>query len=146
MWSSEPSRRFDGVPIALVRPPEPVSTAAAYAAFDCDPQPTASAQGVIAALEARDVAALGAALFNNMTAASAAVVPAVAEALAWTRSQDGVLGAAVAGSGSAVFAVARDSEAAEAVASAGAARGWWTAATSLAASGVQVHDDTRGFE
>ncbi len=139
-------RALDGVPIVLVKPPEPVSTAAAYAAFDDDPQPAASPAGVIAALENRDVAVLGAALFNNMTAASAAVVPAVAEALAWIRSHDGVFGAAVAGSGSAVFAMVGDGRAAQVVASAGAAKGWWTAATSLAASGVQVHGDTRGFE
>ena len=106
-WSSEPSRRSPASRSLLVRPPEPVSTAAAYAAFDADPQPEASAEAVIAALEARDAGgAWRGALQQHRPRHRATVVPAVAEALAWTRSQDGVLGAAVAGSGSAVFAVA----------------------------------------
>ncbi len=133
-----------GVPVVLVRPPQPVSTAAAYAAFDAAPVAGASPDQVVAALEDGDAASLGAALVNNLEVASATVVPAVADALAWTRAARGVLGAAVAGSGSAVFAIVDSDAAAESIRQAAARKGWWGAATHLGACGVTVHDDTRG--
>jgi len=137
-------RPFAGVPVALVRPPEPVPTPAAYGAFDADPRLPRPSDAVVAALEAADPVRLAAALFNNLEAASSAVVPAVAEAIAWTRLQDGVLGAAVAGSGSAVFAIVSSEKDAQVVAGAARSRGWWAAATRLGGSGVRVHDDMRG--
>jgi len=135
---------MEGVPVALVRPQQPVPTAAAYAAFDADPKPGRAATPVVEALQARDAARLASALFNNMESASCTVVPAVAEAIAWTRSQEGVAGAVVAGSGSAVFAIVDTGERAHAIAGAARSRGWWGAATRLAGEGVRVHDDTRG--
>ena len=135
-----------GVPVALVRPIQPVSTAAAYSAFDADPVAGVSPEGVIAALEAADASALGAALFNNLEVASASVVPAVADALAWTRRARGVLGAAVAGSGSAVFAIVETDEVARTIAASAERRGWWGAATRLGAHGATVYDDTRGIK
>jgi 4-diphosphocytidyl-2-C-methyl-D-erythritol kinase len=131
-------------PVVLVRPPEPVPTAAAYRAFDAAPAPAGDASAVIAALEARDEAALGAALDNNLAAAAAAVVPAVADALAWVQGQAGVLGATVAGSGSAVFALVYDADTAESIAARAAARGWWSAASRLSAAGARATDEEGG--
>ena len=98
-----PDVAFD---VALVKPGVPVSTAAAYARST----PTRSPLGDLTARRRRarrpgDLQALGAALSNNMTEASVSLVPEVGEALAWMQAQPGVLGALVAGSGSAVFAV-----------------------------------------
>jgi len=135
-----------GTPVVLVRPPLPVSTAAAYRAFDAAPVAAEEPDAAIAALETGDVTALGRALANNLEAASAAVVPEVADALAWTRTATGVLGAAVAGSGSAVFAIVESDHAAAAIARAAEDRGWWSAATRLGASGVRVDHDTGGVE
>lgn len=133
-------------PVAVVRPPEPVPTAAAYAAFDADPRPTRSADSVVAALVSSDRASLAAALFNNMEAASSAVVPAVEDALAWIRAQRGVAGAAVAGSGSAVFAIVAEDGDAQRIARDAGDRGWWAAATQLADHGARVCDDARGSQ
>ena len=55
---------------------------------------------------------MAAALSNNLTAASAELVPEVADALAWVGGQPGVLGAAMAGSGSAMFALCEDASSA----------------------------------
>lgn len=137
---------MSGVPIALVRPERPVPTAAAYAAFDAAPVAAGHADDVQAALAASDVPALAAALSNNLEAASSAVVPAVAEAIAWVREREGVLGAAVAGSGSAVFAVCDSNESTDRVARDALERGWWGAASSLRAGGVEVSDRNGGRE
>jgi 4-diphosphocytidyl-2-C-methyl-D-erythritol kinase len=126
--------------IVLVKPPASVATAAAYSAFDADPQPTRSADAVLAALDAGDAAALGAALSNNMVSASSALVPPVAEAIAWVRAQPGVLGATMAGSGSAVFALCADDAAASRIARGAVERGWWGVGTRTRASGVAVND------
>lgn len=124
------------VPVVLVRPDQPVATAAAYAAFDADPQPAGTPDAVVAALEGADVVALGAALANNMEAASSSLVPAVGEALAWVKSREGVLGGAMAGSGSAVFALCASPEAAQAIAEDARSRGWWSHATQTRRGGV----------
>jgi 4-diphosphocytidyl-2-C-methyl-D-erythritol kinase len=124
----------------LVRPPRPVSTAAAYAAFDRDPAEASSPDAVIAALEKRDAAGLGRAVVNNLTAAAISIVPEVADALAWVRCSEGVTGAAVCGSGSAVFALCDSSGAAQTIADEALGKGWWALATALGDSGVVVHE------
>lgn len=131
-------------PVLLVRPARPVSTAAAYRAFDAAPSPAADESETVEALVARDVDALARALANNMEAASVAVVPEVGEALAWVRTQHGVLGAAVAGSGSAVFALVTSSERTRALADEAAANGWWSVATSLRQPSVCVAEEGSG--
>ncbi len=73
--------------------------------------------------EAGDVAGLAAALTNNLTAASAQLVPEVLDALAWVGGQPGVLGAAMAGSGSATFALCEDAASAAGIAAGGARPG-----------------------
>jgi 4-diphosphocytidyl-2-C-methyl-D-erythritol kinase len=134
-----PNVRFD---VALIKPDVPVSTAAAYRAFDADPQPLGDLRGVADALRVGpDVVALGASLSNNMTTASVSLVPEVGEALEWMKAQDGVLGALVAGSGSSVFAVCGDAACAQRIAADAAARGLWSAATATRSTGVHVTDD-----
>lgn len=129
---------LDGAPVALVRPPAPVPTARAYAAFDADPQAPGTPEAVLAALAAHDVGALGAALANNLERAASVVVPAVGEALAMAAAMPGVAGAAVAGSGSAVFALCDTVDAARSVAAAAVERGWWGEVTALRGAGVTV--------
>jgi 4-diphosphocytidyl-2-C-methyl-D-erythritol kinase len=125
-------------PLVLVRPPAGVPTAAAYRAFDEAPAPLSSPQPVIDALQSSDTQVLARALANNMQNASSAVVPEVGETLAWVRQQDGVLGALVAGSGSAVFGLTENDQAAEKIVVEAAARGWWGTATRLRPRGVEV--------
>jgi 4-diphosphocytidyl-2-C-methyl-D-erythritol kinase len=129
--------------LAIVSASAPVSTAAAYAAFDAAPRSAAPGpRGVTDALVFRDPAALGAALFNNMAPVASGLVPPVAETLSFMRSADGCLGATVAGSGSSVFGVFAQAEAAEAAARAAARRGWWSLATRPRAGGTL--DETMG--
>lgn len=115
----------------LVRPPEPVSTAEAYRAFDVSPVAAGDPAAVVAALESGDVAALGRALSNNFEPVSTALVPAVGVALEWVSVQPGVLGCVMAGSGSAVFALTVDEEASARIAAGAAERGWWGMPTRL---------------
>ena len=125
------------VHFAIVSAGEPVSTAAAYAALDAAPRVAAPGpRAVTDALVFRDPVALGAALFNNMTAAACGLTPSVTDALALVRSADGCLGAIVAGSGSSVFGVFAEAGAAEAVVREAAARGWWSLATRPRAGGT----------
>lgn len=111
----------------LVNPGVPVPTAAAYAAFDRMLQPAApGVRRVADALRlANGAAALGGALFNNMTDATTGLVPEIREALALAGRSPGCEGAAMAGSGSTVFGVFDDRESAEEAVAAARGRGWW---------------------
>ncbi len=124
--------------VALIKPAVPVSTADAYRAFDADPRPAGDPRGVTDALLAGDVTALATSLWNNMTTASILLVPEVGEALTWMRAQQGVLGALVAGSGSAIFSVCEDGRVAERIAADAAQRGLWSTATKTRSTGVFV--------
>ena len=127
--------------LVLAKPPEPVPTAAAYAAFDRAPVPAASPDGLLAACQAGGADEIAHALANNLEAVASALVPKVADALAWVRGAEGVLGATVSGSGSAVFGVCRDAGSAERAAASAALRGWWAAATRSRSTGVAVRFD-----
>jgi 4-diphosphocytidyl-2-C-methyl-D-erythritol kinase len=126
--------------VALVQPAVSLPTAAAYAAFDrlLSPSPR-PADDLIALLAedsepaTEDVAEL---LYNNMSEASAGLVPEVGEALAWLRGRSEVLGACMAGSGSTVFGVCADRGQAEAVAAAAHGKGWWSVAATSVGNGV----------
>ncbi len=124
------------IPVALVKPAAPVPTAAAYRTFDAAPVPVGDPGRVLSALRHNDPEALGSALHNNMTAAAISLVPEVAEALAWVRAEPLVLGAAVAGSGSSVFALCADDQTARRIAELAPSRGFWGMATSTRTSGV----------
>jgi 4-diphosphocytidyl-2-C-methyl-D-erythritol kinase len=127
------------IDVAIIKPDVPVSTADAYRAFDANPQPLGDPLAVASALESgAGPAALGEALANNMTAASLAVASEVGDALEWMRLQGGVLGALVAGSGSAVFSVCDSPEVALRIAADAAERGMWSAATKTRPTGVSV--------
>lgn len=125
-------------PVVLVMPPDRVSTESAYQAFDADPQPEGSPDGVIDALERADAELLASSAHNNMERASMSVAPVVSDALAWLRGKPGIRSALVAGSGSTVCGLCVDEEAAGLVADAAMARGWWAASTRLRKCGVRV--------
>lgn len=125
--------------VVLAKPLEPVATAAAYRAFDALGTPAAMpADALIEALESGDVRAVAPHLHNAMTASSAGLVPAIADALALVRDCPGVLGAAMAGSGSAVFGVCEDDTSAAACAERAVSGGYWAAATRTHAVGCVV--------
>lgn len=125
--------------LALLGPDEPVPTGAAYAAFDRLLAPVSPGpETMVAACESRDVALVARALLNNMTEASTGLVPAVGDALAWCRSAGGVLGAAIAGSGSSVFAICETPDDAQAVALGARERGWWAETAESVETGVCV--------
>jgi len=125
--------------IALVRPPEPVPTAAAYRAFDSLARVAAPGpRHVTDAIRFQEPVALGAALYNNMTDAAIGLVPAIADALALAQAIEGVWGAALCGSGSGVFALCQDGDVSERVVQAARARGWWGEATRTSSTGAVV--------
>ena len=124
--------------LAIVRPASPVNTAAAYAEYDRIPVPAVSPDALIAACEAHDVEAVARNLANNMERAASSLVPHVADALAWVRAAEGVLGATVAGSGSAVFGICLDTAAARETALAARKIGWWAEAARSRSCGVRV--------
>lgn len=126
-------------PIVVVKPSQAVATARAYEAFDRlgqvdSPSPTS----LLRALDAGDVEAVAGRLHNAMTASSVSLVPAIAESLELVRSADGVLGAAMAGSGSAVFGICRDGRSAEACAERARSMGYWSAATCTRPIGCEI--------
>lgn len=124
-----PVRPLDAA-VVVVKPEEPVPTAAAYAAFDLRPvEMPATPDRLLAALDSGDVPGVAGSLFNAMTESSSGLVPAIAGALALVREHPGVLGAAMAGSGSAVFGVCDTDRAAEECAAAARLAGLWSAST-----------------
>jgi 4-diphosphocytidyl-2-C-methyl-D-erythritol kinase len=129
-------------PVALVHPGAPVPTVAAYAAFDADPQPPVSCDGVAEALESRDIAALADELANNLEVASASVVPDVARVLSWLRGQPEAMCGVLAGSGSAAFAIVDSEEAAERICDAARSMGWWAVPNGLHTSGITVTEES----
>lgn len=127
------------LPVVLINPGEPVSTAAAYAMFDRRLHAaTRSATDMMTALRSGEAAVVAGALSNNLGEVAAEIAPTMSEALAYLRGADGVLGALVAGSGSTVFAVCESDAAAGRVAGEAAAHeGWWVVATGTSPFGVR---------
>ncbi len=126
--------------ITLVKPAPSLPTAAAYVAFDLlGPPPAGDPEAMRAACESNDPRRVAAALHNNFTDVSAGLVSEIADALAWSAAAEGVLGVAMAGSGSATFAVCADAGGAETVADAARRQGWWAVATRTTGSGARVH-------
>ncbi|MBN2248202.1 MAG: 4-(cytidine 5'-diphospho)-2-C-methyl-D-erythritol kinase [Coriobacteriia bacterium] len=123
-------------PVTVVRPVDPVPTAAAYRAFDALPRAAASDPDVLeAALRTGDTRAVAGALYNAMTPSSLGLVPAIGDALAVVRSAAGVLGVEMSGSGSAVFGIFTDPHDALLCASAANGAGFWASATRFSPSG-----------
>jgi 4-diphosphocytidyl-2-C-methyl-D-erythritol kinase len=124
--------------VVIIKPSGSIATAAAYRAFDLSPVPAADPVGLLRELELGNVAGIAGCLANNMEEAARTLEPEVSDALAWLRSRDGVLGASVAGSGSAVFAICAGSHDARSVAASAAEKGWWSTATVSRDRGVAV--------
>lgn len=142
-----PVRRLPPLDVAVVlaKPSTPVSTAAAYAAFDAAGGsrafPARDAGALVAALESADPGGVAAALANNLTGAAVTLVPAIADALACLEGVPGVLGVALTGSGSAVFGICADDPAAARARDVARERGLWAIATRTSPHGCQVSDD-----
>lgn len=125
--------------VVLVKPAESVRTAAAYAAFDrLSLVASVPAEGIMRALDDGDAPGIAASLHNQMTASSIGLVPRIATALELVRGQDGVLGAEMAGSGSAVFGICADDLAAERCARIAQSAGYWAVATRGHSAGCTV--------
>lgn len=98
--------------VLIVKPPVAVSTAAAYATIDAHPRPTRSRNDSIsiralAALQRSDFRSVEELLFNDFHEIIASSTPEVAHAIDALRHA-GVRRPLLCGSGSAVFALARD--------------------------------------
>lgn len=125
-------------PLAIVLPAETgVVTKEAYDQFDASPVAPESYEQLSALLRAADNAAADKAaagrqliqqvaklLFNNLAPAAKSLKPQVAEVEEWLKSQPGVLGAQVSGSGSSSFALCESQGAADAIAATAQAKGW----------------------
>ena len=131
-------------PLAIVLPAETgVVTKEAYDQFDASPIASESYENLSALLRdaGQDVAGMGPApdnvdaskqfiqqvaslLFNNLAPAAKSLKPQVAEVEEWLKTQPGVLGAQVSGSGSSSFALCESQDTADAIAAAAQAKGW----------------------
>jgi 4-diphosphocytidyl-2-C-methyl-D-erythritol kinase len=142
-----PVRRLPPLDVAVVlaKPADPVSTAAAYAAFDAAGGsrafPPRDADDLIEAFECADPGGVAAALANNLTDAAVGLVPAIADALACLEGAPGVLGVALTGSGSAVFGICADDAAAARARDLARERGFWSVATRTSPHGCRVSGD-----
>jgi 4-diphosphocytidyl-2-C-methyl-D-erythritol kinase len=123
--------------VAIVSGPDPVPTTAAYRAFDVvQRSPAPGPRHVTDAVSVGDVRALGVALFNNMTEASSGLVPQIAGLACFMSSAPGCIGAAMCGSGSAVFGLFMTEDEARAAAVQGSGHGWWAVHTRPTALGT----------
>ena len=132
-------RPLTGTPVALVKPASGgVSTPEAYRAFDADPQALPPLEPLLEGLRAHDETKIFAHVANNLAPASCSLNPEMAEILAWMRTQPDVRAANICGSGATVFAVCNTQMAANAIAKAALARGWWANAAKMEKSGPYV--------
>jgi 4-diphosphocytidyl-2C-methyl-D-erythritol kinase len=100
---------------------------------------------MLAALRAGNAEAIAARLYNNMTGPAVGLAAEVGEAVALLQAADGVLGCAVAGSGSTVFGVFGGDASANAAVRTARERGWWARVTHTIDRGVSVRAE-RGDE
>ncbi len=130
--------------LVLVNAGVPVSTAQAYARFDeFTPAEAPTPREMMSAVRSGDPEMVAAALYNNLSEASCALVPEVRAALRFLGAAPGVLGCAVAGSGSTVFGVCAGPADAEAAAGEAAERGLWSRAVKTVPAGLRVLDVER---
>ena len=120
--------------LVLVKPNAGISTAAAYKAFDADPQPIPSYQRLLDLLETEDtsVELIAGELANNLTKAACLLLPGLAPLIDEVAAQKGVYTALLAGSGSTVFGVCENAGVAAELAARFSQKGYWAAATSTA--------------
>jgi len=118
------------VDVVLIKPEDSISTAAAYKAFDDIGSSKHGDQArLLDACERNDRLALAQSIHNDFTDAAISLCPEIADVLDVCVTHDGVLGCAVSGSGSAVFAICVDAQAAERLVQVAHTRGWWSVAT-----------------
>lgn len=133
-------RRLETPPLEMVviNPGVPVSTPAAYAAFDRLIGAKASDPAeMLDALAKGDPAGIAACLGNNMSEAAVDLAPEVGDALRFLSQSEGILGCLVSGSGSSVFGICENECSAAQVAAAASMRdGWRGYATSAFAGGI----------
>lgn len=123
--------------LALVKVAQPVSTAQAYAEFDRMPATTAPCpEAMVRACESGEAREVAAALFNGFSPIAERLVPEVADALAFLSEARGTLGAMLAGSGSAVFALCESEQVASGVVADAHDRGWWAESASSVRRGA----------
>lgn len=122
-------------PVALIKPVQGVSTAAAYRLFDEDPQPV-DQQRYDRAFAAKQAAEVP--LTNNLVPAAESLLPELAEIRRWAQGQPGAQNVLMSGSGSATFVVCESFAAATALVAAARARGWWARATSFSPLGAAL--------
>lgn len=114
-------------PIVLVKPEGGVSTAAAYRAFD--QQPEAVPPALLAQVEAAENAAQ-VPLFNNLTGPAQHLLPGIADVTAMLSADPATEGCLLSGSGACVFAIVKTAADATRLAVEATNRGWWARATS----------------
>lgn len=114
--------------VLLVIPAGGVSTAAAYQAFDGQPQdvPEALRSQVDQAQEASAIPT-----FNNLAPASEQVLPELAVVREWAQATNGIADVLLSGSGSATFCVCEGPETALRLAVDARAKGWHTRVTNF---------------
>ncbi len=128
-----------GTPVVLVRAPgEGVPTPRAYATWDARPIAAGPLDSLLDALRTQDRDATWSLMSNNLQAVAAQVAPEVRDVLALLADDAGVVAHMVSGSGSCCFGVCASRDAAERVARAAQARGWWSCATELQDAGARV--------
>lgn len=120
------------IPIVLVHPGVPLSTANVFARL-ATPSGIALPNLPEAIADSRQLAAVLARTANDLEAPAMALAPAIGDALAALRAQDGALLARMSGSGATCFALFADDAAAQnaAIALKRARPNWWIAATRL---------------
>ena len=114
--------------VVLVKPAAGVSTAEAFRRFD--EAPLAVPDEVLKAIENADDAA-EVPLFNNLAAASEALLPELSAVRAWLAERVGAENVLLSGSGSATYALTDSFSQASALATAASAEGWWARPTTL---------------
>ena len=120
-----PAAEFQPLDLVLANPGVSVSTPAVFAAFDRGgiAHSEASTERMFAALATGDRARIAAELQNDLEGVSAALCPAIADALAALRDT-GALGARMSGSGATCFGLYCSASAASAASAALSARGF----------------------
>lgn len=97
--------------LLVVKPRRGADTAEVYRAFDASPAGEKAADRVLSALRLGDLAALAGTLGNDLAPVTKAMIPEVAE-LERRLLEAGALGASMTGSGTAVYGLFRDEDAA----------------------------------
>ncbi|MDO4595624.1 MAG: 4-(cytidine 5'-diphospho)-2-C-methyl-D-erythritol kinase [Coriobacteriaceae bacterium] len=130
-------RPLTGTPVALVKPKTGgVSSPEAYRVFDASPVEPANMEPLLSAMRDHDETRIFANVSNNLAPAACALMPRIAQIVAWMREQPDVRAVEVSGSGACVFAICNTQMAAEKIALAALnEHDWWAQAAKLEKTG-----------